>query len=74
MTAVALITFVRSAQEFIYAATFLTRTGVKTSPVGLYMFFTELGVEWGQLTAAPCWWSCRSCWCSWCCRSGSSPA
>ena len=50
--AVALITFVRSAQEFIYAATFLTETGVKTSPVGLYMFFTELGVEWGQLTAA----------------------
>ena len=35
-----------------YAATFLTQTGVKTSPVGLYMFFTELGVEWGQLTAA----------------------
>jgi len=50
--AVALITFVRSAQEFIYAATFLTETRVKTSPVGLYMFFTELGVEWGQLTAA----------------------
>ena len=52
VVAVALITFVRSAQEFIYAATFLTETGVKTSPVGLYMFFTELGVEWGQLTAA----------------------
>lgn len=52
VTAVALITFVRSAQEFIYAATFLTETGVKTSPVGIYMFFTELGVEWGQLTAA----------------------
>jgi ABC-type glycerol-3-phosphate transport system permease component len=49
---VALITFVRSAQEFIYATTFLTETRVKTSPVGLYMFFTELGVEWGQLTAA----------------------
>jgi multiple sugar transport system permease protein len=52
VVAVALITFVRSAQEFIYAATFLTETGVKTSPVGIYMFFTELGVEWGQLTAA----------------------
>jgi ABC-type glycerol-3-phosphate transport system permease component len=52
VVAVALITFVRSAQEFIYAATFLTETGVKTSPVGLYMFFTELGVEWGHLTAA----------------------
>jgi ABC-type glycerol-3-phosphate transport system permease component len=52
VVAVALITFVRSAQEFIYAATFLTQTDVKTSPVGLYMFFTELGVEWGQLTAA----------------------
>jgi len=49
---VALITFVRSAQEFIYATTFLTESNVKTSPVGLYMFFTELGVEWGQLTAA----------------------
>jgi ABC-type glycerol-3-phosphate transport system permease component len=52
VVAVALITFVRSAQEFIYAATFLTETGVKTSPVGLYMFFTELGVEWAHLTAA----------------------
>jgi multiple sugar transport system permease protein len=52
VVAVALITFVRSAQEFIYAATFLTETSVKTSPVGLYMFFTELGVEWGHLTAA----------------------
>ena len=49
---VALITFVRSAQEFIYATTFLTDPEVKTSPVGLYQFFTELGVEWGQLTAA----------------------
>ena len=49
---VALITFVRSAQEFIYATTFLTETRVKTSPAGLYMFFTELGVEWGPLTAA----------------------
>jgi ABC-type glycerol-3-phosphate transport system permease component len=52
VVAVALITFVRSAQEFIYAATFLTDPAVKTSPVGLYMFFTELGVEWGHLTAA----------------------
>jgi ABC-type glycerol-3-phosphate transport system permease component len=52
VVAVALITFVRSAQEFIYAATFLTEPGVKTAPVGLYMFFTELGVEWGHLTAA----------------------
>ncbi len=52
VVAVALITFVRSAQEFIYAATFLTEPAVKTSPVGLYMFFTELGVEWGHLTAA----------------------
>lgn len=52
MIAVSLITFVRSAQEFIYAATFLTDARSKTAPVGLYMFFTELGVEWGQLTAA----------------------
>ena len=49
---VMLAAFPLRAQEFIYAATFLTETGVKTSPVGLYMFFTELGVEWGHLTAA----------------------
>ena len=48
VVAVALITFVRSAQEFIYAATFLTETGVKTSPVGLYMFFTELASSGGS--------------------------
>ena len=50
--AVALMTFVRASQEFIYASTFISEPTLKTAPVGLYVFFTDIGVQWGNLTAA----------------------
>lgn len=50
--AVALQAFIRSAQEFIYASTFITEPTMKTAPVGLYIFFTEVGVQWTYLAAA----------------------
>jgi multiple sugar transport system permease protein len=50
--AVGLMTFVRASQEFIYASTFISEPTLKTAPVGLYVFFTDIGVQWGNLTAA----------------------
>lgn len=52
LVAVSLYSFVVVWREFIIAATFATDVQIKTMPVGLYMFFTELGIEWGKLTAA----------------------
>ena len=50
--AVGLQAFIRSAQEFIYASTFISEPSLKTAPVGLYVFFTEVGVQWTYLAAA----------------------
>jgi multiple sugar transport system permease protein len=52
LVAVALYTFVVVWREFIIAATFVGKESLKTMPVGIYMFFTELGIEWGKLGAA----------------------
>ena len=52
LVAVSLYSFVVVWREFIIAATFATDIKIKTMPVGLYMFFTELGIEWGKLSAA----------------------
>jgi ABC-type glycerol-3-phosphate transport system permease component len=52
IVAVSLYSFVVVWREFIIAATFAADIQVKTMPVGLYMFFTELGIEWGKLSAA----------------------
>jgi ABC-type glycerol-3-phosphate transport system permease component len=52
LVAAALYTFVVVWREFIIAATFVAKENLKTMPVGIYMFFTELGIEWGKLGAA----------------------
>jgi multiple sugar transport system permease protein len=52
LVAVAMYTFVVVWREFIIAATFVGKESLKTMPVGIYMFFTELGIEWGKLGAA----------------------
>jgi ABC-type glycerol-3-phosphate transport system permease component len=52
LVAVSLYSFVVVWREFIIAATFAADIQIKTMPVGLYMFFTELGIEWGKLSAA----------------------
>ncbi len=49
--AVSLYTLVLVWREFIMASTFITKNELKTLPVGVYQFFTELGIEWGKLGA-----------------------
>lgn len=51
LTAVSLYTLVLVWREFIMASTFITKDELKTLPVGVYQFFTELGIEWGKLGA-----------------------
>ncbi len=52
LIATSLLAFLRAAGEFIYATTFLSDPWSKTAPVGIYMFITEVGVQWGRLSAA----------------------
>lgn len=52
LIATVLLTLLRAAGEFIYAATFLSDPAGKTAPVGIYMFITEIGVQWGRLAGA----------------------
>ena len=49
--AASLFTLVVVWREFILATTFITKSELKTLPVGVYQFFTELGIEWGKLGA-----------------------
>ena len=52
LIATSLLSFLRAAGEFIYAATFISDSQKKTATVGIYMFITEIGVQWGRLSAA----------------------
>lgn len=52
LLAVVLFVFVKASQEFIYAQTFISEPNLKTAPAGLYMFLTEIGVQWSNLAAA----------------------
>ncbi len=49
--AASLYTLVVAYKEFILANTFVTKIHLKTIPIGVYQFFTELGIEWGKLSA-----------------------
>ncbi len=52
LMAVILFVFVKASQEFIYASTFISEPSLKTAPAGLYLFLTEIGVQWSNLAAA----------------------
>ncbi len=52
LMAVILFVFVKASQEFIYASTFISEPNLKTAPAGLYLFLTEIGVQWSNLAAA----------------------
>lgn len=52
LIATGLLTFLRASGEFVFAATFISAPDKKTAPVGIYMFITEIGIEWGRLAAA----------------------
>jgi len=52
LVTVALISFVSSWNEFILALVLTSSGTMRTAPVGIHLFMTEYGVEWGSLTAA----------------------
>jgi multiple sugar transport system permease protein len=49
---VGLISFVQSWNEFIFALVLTTSTDMRTVPVGIHLFMTDYGVDWGSITAA----------------------
>jgi ABC-type glycerol-3-phosphate transport system permease component len=49
---VSLISFVQAWNEFILALVLTSSASMRTVPVGIHMFMTEYGVEWGSITAA----------------------
>ena len=49
---VSLVSFVASWNEFIFALVLTSSASMRTIPVGIHLFMTDYGVEWGNLTAA----------------------
>lgn len=52
LVTVSLISFVASWNEFIFALVLTSSATMRTVPVGIHLFMTDYGVEWGSLTAA----------------------
>jgi len=47
-----MFTFVSVWHDYIYNSTLITNRYLRNIPVGIYVFFTERGIEWGKLGAA----------------------
>jgi ABC-type glycerol-3-phosphate transport system permease component len=52
LVTVSLISFVASWNEFILALVLTSSGNMRTIPVGLHLYMTDYGVQWGNLTAA----------------------
>ena len=52
IVASAVIAMVHAWNEFILALVLTSSTSMRTLPVGLHLFLTDYGVNWGSLTAA----------------------
>jgi ABC-type glycerol-3-phosphate transport system permease component len=52
VVATATYAFLLCWTEYLFALAFLTRTELKTMPLGLYAFFGEDAAEWGKIMAA----------------------
>jgi ABC-type glycerol-3-phosphate transport system permease component len=52
LVTVSLISFVASWNEFIFALVLTSSATMRTVPVGIHLFMTDYGIEWGNLTAA----------------------
>lgn len=52
LVTVSLISFVHSWNEFILALVLTSSSTMRTVPVGIHLFLTDYGVEWGSITAA----------------------
>lgn len=49
---VSLISFVHSWNEFILALILTSSSTMRTVPVGIHLYLTDYGVDWGSITAA----------------------
>jgi multiple sugar transport system permease protein len=52
LVTVSLISFVQAWNEFILALVLTSSSEMRTAPVGIHLFMTDYGVEWGSITAA----------------------
>ena len=52
VVAVATYSFIQAWNEYLFALAFLTKTSLKTLPLGLNQFFGEYTAEWGSVMAA----------------------
>lgn len=52
IVAVATYSFIQAWNEYLFALAFLTKTSLKTLPLGLNQFFGEYTADWGSVMAA----------------------
>ena len=52
LVTVAVISFVQSWNEFILALVLTSSGSMRTVPVGMHLYMTDYGVDWGNITAA----------------------
>lgn len=52
LVTVSLVSFVASWNEFILALVLTSSGSMRTVPVGLHLYLTDYGVQWGSITAA----------------------
>lgn len=52
LVTVSLISFVQAWNEFILALVLTSSSDMRTAPVGIHLFMTDYGVDWGSITAA----------------------
>jgi multiple sugar transport system permease protein len=52
LVTVSLISFVQSWNEFILALVLTSSSNMRTVPVGIHLYMTDYGIDWGSITAA----------------------
>jgi ABC-type glycerol-3-phosphate transport system permease component len=52
LVTVALVSFVQSWNEFILALVLTSSDSMRTVPVGMHLYMTDYGIDWGSITAA----------------------
>jgi ABC-type glycerol-3-phosphate transport system permease component len=52
LVTVSLISFVQAWNEFILALVLTSSSNMRTVTVGIHLFMTDYGIDWGSITAA----------------------
>jgi ABC-type glycerol-3-phosphate transport system permease component len=52
LVTVSLISFVQAWNEFILALVLTSSSNMRTVPVGIHLYMTDYGIDWGSITAA----------------------